>query len=211
MNAAAKKLLSTIAAFGDNGGFVKDQPALKQLKAALLVEQHPTATGPVGGDTNVMGVGVKITEAGVAANVAPIVPENPAEKPTFNLVASVPLPQGGKRGSGKGKSIYPFEEMVVGQSFFIPATAAVPKPAKSLASTATSATRRYDEKVYEADGTTPVMEVTKARKGKNGNPDKVAGTRQKTRHTRVYVMRPVTDGAPWGATGVAGAACFRTA
>lgn len=211
MNAAAKKLLSTIAVFGDNGGFVKDQPALKQLKAASLVEQHPTATGPVGGDASVIGVGVKITEAGIAANAANMTTQVViAEKPTFKLADSVPLPAGGKRGSGKGKSIYPFEEMVVGQSFFIPATETVPNPAKSLASTATSATRRYDEKIVDESGN-PVMEATKARKGKNGKPDTVAGTRQKTRHTRVYAMRPVTDGAPWGSAGVAGAACFRTA
>jgi len=42
-------------------------------------------------------------------------------------------------------SLYPFAQMKIGQSFFIPATAERPNPAKALASTASSASKRFKD------------------------------------------------------------------
>ena len=70
-----------------------------------------------------------------------------APKPTFTLEAAA-LPTVSGRGGGRD-AIYPFDEMQVGQSFFVPASAERPDPAKSLASTVSSATRRYSEETGE--------------------------------------------------------------
>ena len=53
----------------------------------------------------------------------------------FNLPPS-------KRGGVK-EDVYPFAQMEVGDSFFVPATDDKPNPAKALASTVSSATKRY--------------------------------------------------------------------
>jgi hypothetical protein len=57
----------------------------------------------------------------------------------FGLIDGAELPAG--RG-GRNRSIYPFDSMAVGQSFFVPATTDKPNPAKSLASTVASANKR---------------------------------------------------------------------
>lgn len=66
----------------------------------------------------------------------------PAVKTKFAVVTSVPIPTA-KRGAGAG--LYPFDTLPVNGSFFVPATAEKPTPAKSLASTVSSATKRYAE------------------------------------------------------------------
>lgn len=57
----------------------------------------------------------------------------------FALIDGAELPAA--RG-GRNRSVYPFDSMAVGQSFFVPATEAKPNPAKSLASTVSSANKR---------------------------------------------------------------------
>lgn len=59
---------------------------------------------------------------------------------SFALIDGAILPAG--RG-GRNSNVYPFDTMAVGQSFFVPASEAKPNPAKSLASTVSSATKRY--------------------------------------------------------------------
>lgn len=193
--AVISPLLITIVGFGPTGGWAASGDELNALSASGLVE-----IGPVNA-ADATQVAVRATESGVkAATVPPAAPAAAAApKPSFNVVMSVPVPES-NRGGNKGKSIYPFEGMAVGASFFIPATAETPDPAKSLASTATSATRRYDEVVTENG--VAVQETVKV-KGKEV-------TREKKRHTRVFVMRPIADGAPWGSPGVPGAGVFRT-
>lgn len=43
---------------------------------------------------------------------------------------------------GRNRSVYPFDALTVGQSFHVPASEAKPNPAKSLASTVSSANKR---------------------------------------------------------------------
>lgn len=213
-SAAISPLLLTIVGFGATGGYAAKGDELNALVTAGQVE-----TGPDGENGT---VAVRATAAGVAAATppagAPATSGEPAAaKPSFNVVMNVPLPET-NRGGNKGKSIYPFEGMTIGASFFIPATAETPEPWKSLASTATSATRRYDETVMENGA--PVMEdhkvPAKAAKGTPGQPDYVAATvetmvrREKKKHTRIFTMREIADGAPWGHPGVKGAGVFRT-
>lgn len=117
--------------------------------------------------------------------------------PKFVIETGIALPVS-KRG-GNRESAYPFEALEVGQSFFVAGSEKHPEPAKSLASTVSGATKRYDVLVFEEDGTTPKMkEVT--------NPKtKEKHTVQATKHTRTFTLRPETK------DGVVGARIYRTA
>lgn len=191
--AALTALLTQIVGFGDAGGYVAKSDDLNALVNAGHVQ-----TGPDGENNT---IAVRALPAGIeAAKIAAPAPVAAAagSAPSFVIAANVPLPEA-NRGGNKGKSIYPFDGMEIGQSFFIPVSSKTPEPWKSLASTATSATRRYDEKVLENGQ--PVKETVKV-KGKEV-------TRDKMRHTRVFTMRGPMDGAPWGQPGVQGAGVFR--
>ena len=67
--------------------------------------------------------------------------------PTFAINDGVPIPAVKRRGSAT--SVYPFDALTIedgaefGQSFFVPATEEMPNPGKSLASTVSSASKRY--------------------------------------------------------------------
>jgi hypothetical protein len=88
---------------------------------------------------------VMATAAGIAAveSADPIV-EKPRVVHTvgeYAIEKTVALPainRGGDRAQ-----LYPFEQMEVGDSFFVPVTDTMPNPGKTLASTVSSATRRY--------------------------------------------------------------------
>ncbi|OHD25438.1 MAG: hypothetical protein A2Y38_12820 [Spirochaetes bacterium GWB1_59_5] len=116
--------------------------------------------------------------AGVAAT---------AGKNGFVLEANVPVPTI-KRG-GRGGEVYPFDEMAPGQSFFVAADEDKPNPAKSLASTVSSATARYS--VPAEDGS------TKTNKKGETVPVMV--------EVRKFVVRSVEE------NGVKGARVWRTA
>jgi hypothetical protein len=49
---------------------------------------------------------------------------------------------------GRGRSLYDFDSLAIGGFIFVPATDAKPNPAKSLASTVSSATKRSKPKVF---------------------------------------------------------------
>lgn len=215
--------LTQIFGFGDTGGWIAPSQALTALIGEGFVDQGPAGTGEA--DSGAVGtVAVRCSEKGktLAATLGATKTANEtgAVKTAANIsgiVKGIAIPEG-KRGGNKGKSLYNFDAMDVGDTFFIAATAEVPNPAKSLASTATSATRRYDVPVLDANGA-QVMEAVKAKPatGTPGMPDYVAAveatTRKKMAHTRIFVMRAVTDGAPWGEQwkGIAGAVCGRKA
>lgn len=102
-------------------------------------------------------------------------------------IETVPLPAAKRGGPGVGNTKYPFDKLEVGQSFFVPATAEKPEPWKSLASTVTSATARFDELVTNEDGS------PKMRTNRKGN------TVQEVKHTRVFVIRKDKKGDVEGA------------
>ena len=104
-----------------------------------------------------------------------------------------------KRGGRTGKSMYPFEALGVGQSFFVPATEKHPNPEKSLASTVSSAMKRFDVPKMLEDGVTQATkEITVP---KTGEKRIVLATV----HTRVFGLRPDE------VNGVKGARIGRTA
>ncbi len=65
----------------------------------------------------------------------------------FELETGVALPT--VRRGGRGANIYPFDAMDVGHSFHVPVSEDKPNPAKSLASTVSSATARYKDESGE--------------------------------------------------------------
>jgi len=118
---------------------------------------------------------------------------NPAAAPTavpasgFAIIDNATLP-GASRG-GRNGPVYPFDDLAVGQSFFVPATDDKPEPAKSIASTATSAAKRFATPVLNEDQS-PVMEEYKV-KGETK-------TRPKMNETRKFAVKSVEAGKTYG-------------
>lgn len=128
-------LLVLIVGAGENGTYGK--PAeLQPLVDGGLVEVNPGATNEAG------EVAVRATGAGVELAGQPADTSNGAAtvKSTFTIDDNVELPAGATRTKA---ATYPFELLGVNQSFFVGNTEAKPNAAKSLASTISSANKRY--------------------------------------------------------------------
>lgn len=135
----------------------------------------------------------------------------------YEIDDGIPVPAI-KRG-GAGGTTYPFDALKVGQSFHVPATKDKPNPAKSLASTVSSATARYAEEVKDDNGNVVMVTVKVKETVKDGEGKDVVGadgkpvTREaektvaKTRNTRVFSVRTVGKDDPKGE----GARVWRTA
>ena len=110
----------------------------------------------------------------------------PAVKAGFVIETGVTMPA--ISGRGRSGCSYPFDQMEVNQSFFVAASESKPNPAKSLASTISSANARYAVPV--TDGSTRTT--------------KKGAVVPATVETRKFVVRSVTE------NGVAGARVWRT-
>ena len=108
-------------------------------------------------------------------------------KTMFKIEDAIPVPT--ISGRGRGGNVYPFDQLEVGQSFFVANDESKPNAAKSLASTVSSATARYA--VASEDG------ATKTNKKGEVVPVMV--------ETRKFVVRSVEE------NGVKGARVWRTA
>lgn len=157
LSKAALSLLSRIVGETIKGNFLhtseKEHKPLLAFgdPAVQLVEVNGAikdANGNVATRATAAGIAMVQAAAPVTAPVAA-----PAGKPTFNIVVGVPRPAGKKRGGGG--NTYPFEGLVapvagangsvIEASFFVPATAERPNPAKAMGSTVSSANRRYKD------------------------------------------------------------------
>lgn len=155
------------------------------LIALELVEVNEAITNEAG------EVATRATQKGIEyvmenTEKAPEMPATVAAKPTFVIESGIPVPAA--RRTGRGGSSYPFDALEVGQSFFIAASEKHPEPAKSLASTVSGATARYD-----------IVSETETVTTRKGN---VVPVRT---HTRKFVIKADTK------DGVNGARVFRTA
>lgn len=99
----------------------------------------------------------------------------------FVLEEGFIVPPAGKRGGIKGET-YPFAEMKVGQSFFIPVSADRPTPWKAMGSTVSSANKRFaavypvgHEKAGQSTGKDGRLFTVRARKVADG--EKADGAR----------------------------------
>lgn len=126
--------------------------------------------------------------------------------PAGGFVIEDYVPTAQARRGGRGNTIYPFDSLNVNQSFHVPATAENPNPAKSLASTVSSATARYAEVIPgEFETVTLPVYATgpdgKKTKDANGNWIKTGEkteTRPKVKKTRIFSVVAVGDEDPKG-------------
>lgn len=188
MKKASLTLLTVIVASGANGTFAAEG-GLTELLAEKLVEVNPEMKN----DKN--EIAVRATEAGMNYGKEQKAETAPVQGQLFALASvAIPIPAP-TRAAGAGRTgKYPFDKMEVGQSFFVAATAEQDQEAlfKSLGSTALSAKRRY------------AVETGETKTNKAGESVAVLD------YKRVFEVRRIDDGAPWGVAG-AGVACWRTA
>ncbi len=173
-----------------------------------LVEQGLVEVNP--GMTNEAGeFATRATQKGIESMNAPTSNTQAAVKSAYALDDAIAMPTV-KRG-GRSGNVYPFDDMTKGQSFFVAATADKPDPAKSLASTVSSATARF---AVEVPGETEQVEVKTYELDANGKRVKVDGsfvvvstvieTRPKMALTKQFVVRSIEE------NGVKGARVWRT-
>lgn len=188
--------LAEIVAAGANG--IYTSPAVHgPLVEAGLVEINPAMTnenGEVATRATQTGIESLDSAATVADNAASETQTATAEtgttqkaKTMFKIEDAIPVPT--ISGRGRGGNVYPFDQLEVGQSFFVANDESKPNAAKSLASTVSSATARYA--VASEDG------ATKTNKKGEVVPVMV--------ETRKFVVRSVEE------NGVKGARVWRTA
>ena len=192
--------LAEIVAAGANGMFVPES-VYAPLVEAGLVEINPSMTDDNG------NVATRATQAGIeslgngetignnatseatseATSATAETGKTEKVKTMFKIEDSIPVPT--ISGRGRGGNVYPFDQLEVGQSFFVANDESKPNAAKSLASTVSSATARYA--VASEDG------ATKTNKKGEVVPVMV--------ETRKFVVRSVEE------NGVKGARVWRTA
>ena len=172
------------------------------LVAAGLIEINQAITD---GDK----VAAITTEAGAklaqehAANDTAAVEEVKAKFEIDDNVPLAPKRRGGNTGTRE--AIYPFDALNVNQSFHVPVSDKMPKPARSLASAVSAATAKYAVQITDPTTGAVVMEPFE-RKDKDGNVVE-SGSRPKMQPTRVFTVRAVDATDPRGP----GARIYRTA
>ena len=188
--------LAEIVAAGANGLFTS-AAVHGPLVEAGLVEINPDMVNEAGEiATRATQAGIESLDSGaiVVDNATTEVNSETAAtgetqkvKTMFKIEDRIPVPT--ISGRGRGGNVYPFNQLEVGQSFFVANSESKPNAAKSLASTVCSATARYA--VPAEDGS------TKTNKKGEVVPVMV--------ETRKFVVRSVEE------EGVKGARVWRTA
>lgn len=185
---AKLKLAALVAATAIEPGFIyasiKDAA---DLVASGDAEQS-TAPNPV----KATEFATRASEAGKAKQAA-IDAAAQAPAPAFSFITSPAIERGGRRGGGR-KHKYPFADFpapvtgadgkMITAKIFVPVSAAMPDPVKSLSSTVSQASRDY----ANVTGTKPA-------KGKNGLPT----TRNIYTFERKFAVSPATENGVKGA------------
>ena len=180
--------LAEIVAAGANGIYTSPEVHSSLLEAGL-VEINPAMTNEAGEiATRATQKGIESLDTGngngngdnahtEATSETAVTGETEKVKTMFQIEDNVPVPA--ISGRGRGGETYPFEQLAVGQSFFVANSEDKPNAAKSLASTVSSATARYA--VASEDGATKT--------NKNGETVPVMV------ETRKFIVRSVEGGA----------------
>lgn len=147
-----------IFAFAKSKGIIAVYPAMGNATGGTNTEKVMVGAGDVGKLDAVLGTASK-----------------------FVLEEGFTVPPAGKRGGIKGET-YPFADMKVGQSFFVPATTERPTPWKAMGSTVSSANKRFaavyptgHEKAGQSTGKDGRLFTVRARKVADG--EKADGAR----------------------------------
>jgi hypothetical protein len=149
-------------------------------------------------------VACRVTTAGAAlltANQNPVT-ENEVKNTMSNyaIIDDAELPPIKRGGGGGGAPTkYPFDQLEVGKSFFVPATAKLPNPLKTLGSTISSANHRYatvtGEKVVERSKRGARNKLVL---DANGNKIMETKTVPTYEFTRKFTIRGVKAGVKYG-------------
>ncbi len=141
LNAKSTALLAVISAAMQTtlGYAMCSAKETAELVSNGFAEQNETIT-----EGNGFGkkFATRLTPAGLAHMTQPVAGTPATNTTGFEIEDGIALPSA--RG-GKNQSVYPFDQLGVNQSFHVPASTDKPNPAKSLASTVSSATKRYAE------------------------------------------------------------------
>lgn len=201
-NIAASLNLAALAIIVNAGeaGTYAPMNEIKGLADAGLVEINETLVDGAG------NLAVRATAAGIAKmsegeTAAPTVAKSNfaiADVPADIMTAAVEK----RRATRGGGEKYPFDALEVGKGFFVTATDKMPEPAKSLASTVSSATARYAEETEEMQTVTVKTYAT----GEDGKRVKDAEghfvveseaevEKPVMRNTRVFKLVPAENGA----------------
>jgi hypothetical protein len=148
LNSAQSTMLAKIVKATTAGqiAYIKEGKTLTQLCGLGLIEINPAMkegdkvaarNTPLGLDAHDAAAKTDATDG----NTAEPVTQGSNVMTSFTIETGVEMPAITRAGSRT--SVYPFDALEVGQSFFVPATEEMPDPAKSLASTVSSASKRY--------------------------------------------------------------------
>lgn len=119
-----------MAAFANRGTANVGQPAPGPAWGSPAPQAGPTNPAP----------------AGQPIPQTPGAPAASSGSKSFQFDANIPVPA--PRRGGRGSTVYGFETMEVGHSFFIPVSEDNPNPAKRIASTVSSASERLKPKKF---------------------------------------------------------------
>lgn len=176
------KLVEIVAATNSGGVLYTPTEVHGPLVAEGLVEINAGMTNENGIATRATAKGIETVNA--SSNSATQAASAPA-KPIFAIEkASLPAISG--RGRAGGSEIYPFDQMEVGDSFFVPNSDDKENAAKSLASTVSSATKRYAE---------VIPGEFKTIKGKDKDGNETSKQIPALKETRKFVVRSRTADA----------------
>lgn len=165
---------------GSLGYALIEKPVADELVKAGQAEINPNISDGTKVATRATAAVLAAAAAASAASGA-VAPATAAAKPKFEIESGIEVPAISGRGRAIGSSVYPFDQLQVGQSFF------VPKEPRKLGSTVSSANARFSE---EVPGQT--------RTNRNGKTVPV------TKQTRVFVARAAEK------DGVSGSRVWRT-
>lgn len=199
-----KKLATIIEATQSEAGMVyMSEKSIKVLLDGEYVECNTQMQDAQG------NVATRATQKGIDAMSETKTPETATAAtpaPTFAIETGVEMITPTRNRSGGGGSIYPFDQLeapvtdeagnTTYSSFFVPATAEREDPAKSMASTVSTASKRYATE----DGTRPMNRRNK----ETGELEEVQVTNYA--YSRKFVARRVKDEAG----NITGARVFRT-
>lgn len=196
-------LLAAIAAAEQSGTFYY----VSKVDGEPLMQHDPNLIEVDFNNKNEQGVAAKLSVAGKellmssqnAANTATQAASAPA--PSYSVIGGAVLPQSKRGNKGGGAPIkYPFDNLEIGQMFFVPVSVKHKDPVKTLGSTVSSANMRYAVDT----GQKRTVERTK-RGSKNkavldaqGNKVKETVEIPVYRHTRKFTIRPVEAGKKYG-------------
>jgi hypothetical protein len=148
-NKEKELLLAAANAARNNTIIYADASATALLVAQGLLEGNPAFVDPANGN-----IAFRPTAAGMTLANQLSVPAETLDQRAFRIAASHPgfqrvtgflAPQKSRRKVPLGSRKYDFDTLELNEGLFIPATEEMPNPKKSLASSVSSANRKYAE------------------------------------------------------------------